>query len=268
MVSVTDKSKLTPEEMLEHAETIIQTAKEIGVTLRIVGGIAVLEAVRAVPEIFRLLLNKRTAGNTEAKFGDIDMVGYSKETRKMNDIFIDRLHFTKDKIVNSLFGDVRRIYYDPNRSYHVDIFLDKLDFNHQIDFRGRLEMQYPNLNYADLFLSKLQIHHPNEKDLLDILALMTVAEREGTGWKERMFAILADDWGFYYDAVRNFEAAGQQARAMITGSQDDPVIQRAEADVARFRAELDSAPKTKNWEKRMKKGTDKQWWKDVEDVLR
>ncbi len=161
MGSVTDKSKLAPQEMLESARAIIATAKETGVTLRIAGGIGVLEAVKGEPETFAFLLKHRSAGNPEAKFADIDMVGYSKETRKMNDVFIEKLHFGKDKIVNSLFGDTRRIYYDPTGSFHVDIFLDKLDFSHQIDLRGRLELQYPSLNYADLLLSKLQIHHPN-----------------------------------------------------------------------------------------------------------
>ena len=82
-----------------------------------------------------------------------------------------------------------------------------------------------------------------------------------------MFQILTDDWGFYYDSVKNLEAAGQQAQAMLAGSEDH-MIQRAQAEVGKFRAELDSAPKTKDWEKRAKKGPEKQWWKDVEDVLR
>jgi hypothetical protein len=28
---------------------------------------------------------------------------------------------------------------------------------------------------------------------------------------------------------------------------------------------VDNSPKTKNWEKRAKRGTKKQWWKDVEE---
>jgi hypothetical protein len=268
MNSVTDKARVSPEEMLKSAWTIAETAKEMGVTLRIAGGIGVLEVVESEPDVFAFLLKHRSTAKADVKFVDIDMAGYSKETKKINEVFMGRLHFAGDKIVNSLFGDTRRIYYDPTGAFHVDIFLDKLDFNHQIDFRGRLELEYPNLNYPDLLLSKLQIHQTNEKDLLDILALLSVAGRRIPMWKERILRILTDDWGFYYDSIRNLEHAGQQARAMLSGSSDDEVVQKAKIEVAKLRGDLESAPKTKKWYKRMKKGTEKQWWKDVEDVFR
>ncbi len=67
---------------------------------------------------------------------------------------------------------------------------------------------------------------------------MTVADREAPGWRERVFGILTDDWGFYYDSVRNLEGAGQQARAMLTGSSGDGVIQKAEKGAAGFRTDL------------------------------
>jgi len=268
MNSETNKARVSPEEMLKIAKTITETAKEMGLTLRIAGGIGVLVVVESEPEVFSFLLKHRSTGKPDVKFGDIDMVGYSKETKKINEVFIEKLHFTGDKIVNTLFGDIRRIYYDPTGTFHTDVFLDKLDFNHQIDVRGRLELEYPNLNYPDLLLSKLQIHQANEKDLFDIIALLSVAGQRSPMWKERVISILTDDWGFYYDSINNLEHAVQIARATLSSSSDEEIVKRAEIEVAKLRENLESAPKTKKWYNQMKKGTKKQWWKDVEDVFR
>ena len=119
--------------------------------------------------IKELILKYRKAGKSSANFADLDLVGYSKDTKKINKLFLEKYLFQKDKIINALFGDRRRIYYQPEGTYHVDIFLDKLEFNHDIDIPGRLEMDFPDLNVADLLLTKLQIHYINDKDLLDMM---------------------------------------------------------------------------------------------------
>ena len=47
----------------------------------------------------------------------------------------------------------------------IDVFFDKLDYNHPIDYRGRLENHPHCVSLADLMLQKLQIVQINDKDL-------------------------------------------------------------------------------------------------------
>ncbi len=265
MYSANGKSKVSSEEMLTKAIAIIQTAKDLGATLRLVGGLAILQKTKPFPKTYEFLLKHRGMGNL--KYADIDLVGYSKETKKINDTF-EKLQFVKDKIVNKLFGDIRRIYYEPNNLYHVDIFLDQLDFNHRIELRGRLDLDHPTLNYADLLLSKFQIHFVNEKDLIDAIALLSISPYQNIDWKGRIFEILADDWEFYYDVINNLDSAIKLCASMKNDPNDKEMLEITEPIMLHLKHELEGIPKTRRWQKRMKIGTAKQWWRDVENVLR
>jgi len=55
---------------------------------------------------------------------------------------------------------------------HCDVFLDRLRMSHVIPFENRLELDYPTVTLADLFLGKMQIFHPNEKDVIDMMVLL------------------------------------------------------------------------------------------------
>ena len=55
---------------------------------------------------------------------------------------------------------------------HCDVFLDKLRMSHVIPFENRLELDYPTVTLANLFLGKMQIFRPNEKDVIDTMVLL------------------------------------------------------------------------------------------------
>lgn len=264
---VTKKAQVGSDELTAEALKIVEQARTEGITLRVTGGVAIFHLAEKEPAIRQVLLRNRKAGSSGATFADIDLVGYSKQTKLLNKLLLEELHFQKDKIINALFGDRRRIYYHPQGTYHIDILLDVLEFNHDIDIRGRLELAYPNLNAADLLLTKLQIHYINEKDLLDIIVLSVL-----DGWVvekdiQRVVEILSDDWDFYYEAVNNLKLASEMAKKM---SQEGKVTQlRLSTErINSLMQTLEQAPKTKKWEKRARKGPDKAWWREIEDVLR
>ena len=84
--------------------------------------------------------------------------------------------------------------------------------NHVIDFKGRLEVDYPTIPLADLLLEKLQIVHINEKDIKDSILLL-LEHDVGEGDKEtinmkRITKIMAEDWGFYYTSTTNLKKIG------------------------------------------------------------
>lgn len=262
------KSKLPLSELLNEAKVIVSQASEDGVLLRVIGGLGILATIYpfedAVNGFFKLRVN-------EDQVADIDLAGYSKQSRQINDFFLKKLNFDKDEIVNALFGDVRKIFYHPNNLYHVDIFLDKLVFNHEIDIKGRLELTDFQLNPADLLLSKLQIHYLNSKDIIDIIMLMYVIDKISNGkWLERIITILSNDWGFYYDAVTNLNLTlnslnnDKRVNSVLTYH----MINNAISNIKYLLDKVEMAPKSNRWLIRSKIGTKKQWWKNVEEVRR
>ena len=52
---------------------------------------------------------------------------------------------------------------------------DRLNYNHPINYRGRLEMHPYCVSLADLMLQKLQIVQINDKDLKDAMLLFLAA---------------------------------------------------------------------------------------------
>jgi hypothetical protein len=265
---VTKKSELSGDELLQEGLRIVEDAKKEGATLRITGGIAIFHLVEKNPAIKELILKHRKAGKSSANFADLDLVGYSKDTKKINKLFLEQYLFQKDKIINALFGDRRRIYYHPEEVYHVDIFLDKLEFNHDIDIRGRLEMDFPDMDFADLLLTKLQIHYVNDKDLLDIIGLSTHDKWDEEVNAQRIVGILSNDWGFYYDAVNNLRAAASRATELLNQSQSEIALQLSTKRIQDLINRIEQSPKSKSWNKGAKNGPKKQWWREIENVSR
>lgn len=62
-------------------------------------------------------------------------------------------------------------FYDKQNGFSIDIFLDRLEMCHDIDFKGRLELDYPTIPLAEMLLEKLQIVQINEKDVKDVIIL-------------------------------------------------------------------------------------------------
>ena len=80
----------------------------------------------------------------------------------------------------------------------VDVFFDRLDMNHIIDFKNRLELDFPTISLADLLLEKMQIVQINEKDIKDTIILLREHPVEDPD-KETINAnyvasLLAEDW--------------------------------------------------------------------------
>jgi hypothetical protein len=84
---------------------------------------------------------------------DIDFVTYSRDIAGVQDMF-EEIGWEENMNVLRLFGDKRRIFYHPNLPLHSDVFLDKLRFCHEIDFRGRLELDSPTVPLVDLRSSR------------------------------------------------------------------------------------------------------------------
>lgn len=262
--------------LIADALKIIEEGKKYDITLRLLGALAIKVHSEEFSELHRKL---KRLGSENRVFSDIDLIGYSKERVKIRRLMEDVLGFKYSEQFMLMHGKERLLYFHLENLYHVDIFFDKLKFSHDIDFgsipnKGRLGLDYPTISLADLLLEKLQIHEINEKDIKDLIVLIRAHEIGEKDQKEiingkHVAKILADDWGFWYDAKMNLDKVKLSAeRYHEDGILAPEDFEDLQLKINRILDFIDAEPKTKNWKKREKVGTTKKWWRSVEEVTR
>jgi hypothetical protein len=176
-----------------------------------------------------------------------------------------------------IFADpmVGRMVYESSKykTLKIDIFLEALRFCHIIDFnkkRKRLEFDKPTIPVEELLLEKMQIVEINEKDIKDTIMLFCEHEVADVHDNKELIdggfiaQILADDWGFWYTVTVNLN----KTKAWVSKynnalSEEDRAHVIARIDQLLDRIEKE--PKTKDWQKRAKTGTKKQWYNHVQN---
>jgi hypothetical protein len=213
------------------------------------------------------------------EYSDIDLMSYCKHRDAAKEFFAE-MGYAKRKATLSSAASERQIYYHPKGWFLVDVFFDKLLVaNHPIDFRGRLEIDYPTITATDMLLEKIQIWEAfGTKDLKDCLLLFranVVKEKSG---KEAIDAshiakVLAQDWGFWYTAttnLKNLKKFMAEIDKLGPEAQIDPqkITQQDRDDIlAKIQALLESLerePKSFGWKMRAKIGTKRTWYNPVE----
>jgi hypothetical protein len=252
---------MDPDELLELACQLVEIGKEKGVTLRILGSLAARNHIQEGGGFLDLLQRLPTH--------DIDFMGYSKERNVADQMFLE-LAYEKDPSVafSQEYGINRLIYHNHKSKVMAEIFLDELRMAHTLNFKGRLELDYPTISLVDLLLSKLQIHEINEKDIKDMIALL--AEHDlGAGDRELididyLLRLTGDDWGLYYTSLLNlgkvkvwvhrYEVIESEVRQDL-GAKIDDITTR-----------MENAPKSLKWKMRARIGTRIRWYEEVGDV--
>jgi hypothetical protein len=254
---------LDPDELLELARQLVEMGQEKGVTLRILGHLA----VRSHVEAHRALIDQLKRLPTH----DIDFMGYSKEINQANRMFIDELGYTPDPAVaySQEYGIQRLIYYRDD-GLLAEIFVDQLKMAHTLDFHGRLELDSPTISLVDLLLSKLQIVQINEKDIQDLIVLL--AEHGlGAGSRELvdvdyLLRLTRNDWGLYCTARTNLDKVSEFARRYDVI--DDTTHQDVETKIDTIATRMENEPKSLKWKARARLGTRVKWYEEVGDVHR
>jgi len=259
-----EEQKLSGDELILHeGMKLVDAAKEQGIIIRIMGS----GAIR---------INSTNHAATHKSFRqltDIDFVAYWKQEGKVDKFFkffgYQRL---KSQVTPFLFV-TRRIYNDATGTGrpHIDVFFDKLEMNHTVDFRGRLEIDYPTIPLTELLLQKAQIVFINEKDIKDIIILLLEHQtgkndEHGVINGKRIAQILSKDWGFWYTFTTNLDKVKKflDKYEEFTDEQRQIVAQR----VDQLREMIDKQRKTFGWKLRSRVGTKKIWYNQVEEVER
>ncbi|MEM1536869.1 MAG: hypothetical protein QW577_03610 [Candidatus Bathyarchaeia archaeon] len=267
------------EVFLKEAQEIAEKSMEEGLTLRILGGLAIAIHSQNHMDFARKLGRTGTGMVKGQEYSDIDFIAYSSQRNRVKEFF-EKLGYAKRRATLSTAASERQIYYHPKGWFYVDVFFDRLLVaNHPIDFRGRLELDFPTITVTDMLLEKIQMWEAfGVKDLKDCLLLLKAHSVNEAAEKEQIDAayiakILARDWGFWYTATTNLkklrkfvselDTLGKEAEinpAEIGANDREELVQKLDVLLERIEKE----PKTFGWKMRAKIGTKKRWYNPVE----
>ena len=267
------------EVFMRESQAIVDKAKEENILLRILGGLSIAIHCQEHREFATKLGRVGTGAVKGQEYSDIDFVSYRNQREKIKELF-DKMGYIKRRATLSSAASERQIYYHPKGWFYVDVFFDKLLVaNHPIDFRGRLELDYPTIAVTDMLLEKIQIWEAfSVKDLKDCLLLLKAHDIKEKGEKESIDAsyiskIFSRDWGFWYTATTNLnnlkkflsdiDKMGPEAQidpSQVKEQERSDITGKIEALLERIEKES----KSFGWKMRAKIGTKKQWYNPVE----
>jgi hypothetical protein len=238
-------------DIMNEALSLVEGARERGVPLKLVGGLAVRYLTPDLPP------------RTRAR-QDLDLASVSTTRPQLTEFLIGRGH-QPDKRFNALYGH-KQLFFSSPGGRAIDILIDRMEMCHELVFSERIDRHPVTLDVTDLLLTKLQIFELNEKDAQDVLYLLSafaLAEGDESGviGLERLAAVVADDWGWWRTTTMNIDrirelAQGDGAHLVPSGATYDPIAQ-----LTRLRRVADETPKTRRWRLRSKIGDRRRWYR-------
>ena len=240
-----------------EADRILDALTKAGLTLRLVGSMAILKRCP----------NHAVLASRERDYRDLDFAGRKKESRDIHEL-LARLGYVENREVFVVSEGARAIFASASNGVHLDVFYEKLDFCHAIPLDVRLQIDPATLPLAELLLGKLQIVKITEKDLIDMMALLLehrLGDRDGeTINVGRIAQLCADDWGLWRTTTLNLEKL--QRFAANSPKLDSEQKARVVASVDELRRRLDVEPKPLSWRLRARIGDRVKWYNDVEEI--
>ncbi|MCL5734999.1 MAG: hypothetical protein M1274_05330 [Actinobacteria bacterium] len=255
----------TREDMIAEAKRIIDAAREQGIVLRLIGGLAVR-------------FHCKTLDFCERDHGDIDMVGHRRDTERIARLLAvlgygEVVHVRQATEGRQLqFSRECRhkeewAHYQPHDNDHVDIFLDNFKMDHAIDLTDRFGLDHYTITVTDVLLTKLQIAKLTEKDERDIFTLLQDLEL-GSGDDpeaidvQHIAQLCARDWGLFHDVRLNLAHLSARLEAYSLELDERG---RIRAKLKRLEEAIDGHPKSGGWRLRGKIGERLPWHETVEE---
>ncbi len=182
-------------------------------------------------------------GFMDREYSDIDLVGLSDQKEALYDVFAGlnyveniyvsqatggrQLQFVKQEALRAARPERPEGSADPEGSEqapageqlkvparplvdHVDVFLDVMRMDHDVDIRGRLDLDDYAISPVDTLISKAQIGTINRKDVHDLIALFKdLPLREIDDDLSICVRYIAEacayDWGLCIDVTTNLQ---------------------------------------------------------------
>jgi hypothetical protein len=243
------------EDIRDEAARLAGGIAEVGLELRLMGGMAVYLASPSVrrPPYAR-------------DYGDLDFAVSSRD-KKAATGFLEAAGYVGEKMFNALHGAQRLNFGHPQGRWPIDVVVDEIRMSHRLDLRGRLGGSGLTLDLADLLLTKLQIWEINPKDLGDIVGLLVdhdiaASDDPDVIDSRRLAAVTGADWGFAHTVERNLARAAEHGRALpVEGARHDLGSQ-----VESLVQVIAAAPKSMSWKARARVGERVRWYETPEEV--
>jgi peroxiredoxin (alkyl hydroperoxide reductase subunit C) len=244
---------------LEEAKRIVGEGEKNGVTLRLIGGLAI-----------RFHCHGRHSAHLR-DYRDIDVYGVETESEDMVPVF-KKLGYSPNVEFNSLYGRNGRLQFISSNGHvkKVDVLLNKFRMQHTLDFRQRIQLDDLTIPITDLLLTKLQIAERLEaKDAKDIVAILEDHELGNSDDKEILnVAYMADlcshDWGLFKTVTGSLQYIAQfiedDMSVQCVGMEASDLVTKLNA----IHDALTSKKKDLRWRARNLLGERVKWYEEIE----
>jgi hypothetical protein len=243
---------VTLERIPDEGERVAVAAREAGLSLVLLGGVVVwlrCPSAREAP--------------LAREYGDADFIGHARD-RKAITAFLEGEGYEPDRMFNALHGASRLNFHDPERDRPVDVLLDRFAMCHELDLADRVDGGELTLPLADLLLTKLQVVRLNDKDALDLFAMLgDHAFGPDDIDLDRILAVTRGDWGFEHTIHGTLRTLRERLPGL--GLPED-ARERIAARADELDAALAAAPKSTRWRMRARVGERVRWYEDPEEA--
>jgi hypothetical protein len=249
-------SDMTDTAFVQEALRLTQAAKDRNLTLRTMGATAIRIHCTEFAKMHEALGRNIT---------DLDFVGPSKQTNQLVEMLAE-IGYPMNRSARYRMALVGRYIFE-NPSFHADLFFDELKWNHTVDLRNRLSLDFPTITVSDLLLEKMQIVRINEKDIKDAIVMLRehpIADHDNECVNGSYVAdILAADWRFYYTFTTNLSKVETFTQKYEQLSQEDR--KDVTSKIASLRQMIEKKPKSLGWKLRARTGTSAKWYREVDE---
>jgi hypothetical protein len=256
MTETPQSPEAAPDAMAEAMDMITAADKE-GITVRLLGGMAVRVLCPDYPP------------RPSTGLQDIDLASVTSSRKALQNFLIAQGH-QPDKNFNALYGHKQLYFVSAASGRPIDVLIDKLAMCHELEFRDRITRMPHTLDPLDVLLSKLQIVKLNDKDVRDIVYLLSGypvrdGREAGTISLELFRPIVGDDWGWWRTVTMNLAkieglVADRAADLVPVAAKHDPAAQAAALIAAAHQA-----PKSRRWKLRARVGERIRWYQEPEE---
>jgi hypothetical protein len=256
MTSTPDRIRTADEpSLVQEAERLIGQLAQADVVGRMLGGVAIALRCPAA----------RPPAPLARNYSDLDIV-VTRSSRRHLPTALAALEFAAANRFNAMNGHSRQLYTSRD-GVDLDVFIEQFKMCHEIDLRGRLEIDDTTLPLAELLLTKLQVAALTDKDVRDCIALLVDHDlTDGdTGINvTRICEVTSTDWGWFRTVTENLAKVTAHAGGLgLSADHADA----AAARVGGLLARIDAAPKGLRWKARARVG-DRVPWREEPDEKR
>jgi hypothetical protein len=231
--------------LLAEGESLVESAGDAGITIRLLGGVAVLHHCTAV-----------LAAGGSRSIADLDLMVRSGQGRRLATFLVAR-DYQPEVRFNALHGQDRMLFHGPLGQ--LDVLIGAFEMCHRLDFEHRLLLETPTLSATDLLLTKLQIVELNEKDTIDALDLLEsheLSQMDGDVVNLKYLGDLtAHDWGLWRTVSGTL---GRLEREQLSAA--------TALKIGLITDALKRAPKSLKWKVRAQIGEHRRWFTLPDEV--